>query len=76
MQNLTVTNTTTNLSKHTTVRNFLPYGTLFEKRHAIKLQENHKEMAVKCFAEYMQRSDVADTCVSNGTSTTKNVNYI
>ena len=23
------------------------------------LQENHKEFAVKCFAEYMQRSDVA-----------------
>ncbi len=27
----------------------------------MKLQEHHKEFAVKCFAEYMQRSDVAHT---------------
>ncbi len=26
----------------------------------MKLQEHHKEFAVKCFAKYMQRSDVAD----------------
>ena len=26
----------------------------------MKLQEHHKEFAVKCFADYMQRSDVAD----------------
>ena len=25
----------------------------------MKLQEHHREFAVKCFAEYMQRSDVA-----------------
>ncbi len=26
----------------------------------MKLQENHKEFAIKCFAEYMQRSEVVD----------------
>ena len=55
-----------NFKNRTIVRKTVPYGTIFRRKISMKLQDKHREFAIKCYAKFMN---------TNATIVFQSINY-